>query len=97
MQLLDSIKKNRVVSLQRKSYQPVPSFCLGTMSCLVFLLELPTVCHVMLVRFFLVKLSSIAEAYPPSKVTALLKSPGEGSAVIVKNRSKIATWSYLIQ
>ncbi|CAL1139329.1 unnamed protein product [Cladocopium goreaui] len=29
------------------------------------------------------------EAYPPSKVTSLLKSPGEGSAVIVKNRGKI--------
>ncbi len=38
----------------------------------------------------------LAQAYRPSKVTALLKSPGEGSAVIVKNRSKIATWSYLM-
>jgi hypothetical protein len=33
----------------------------------------------------------LAEAYPPSKVTSLLKSPGEGSAVIVKNRGKIET------
>lgn len=32
-----------------------------------------------------------AEAYPSSKVTSLLKSPGEGSAVIVKNRGKIDT------
>ncbi|CAJ1399717.1 unnamed protein product [Effrenium voratum] len=30
-------------------------------------------------------------AYSPKKVNALLKSPGEGSAVIVKNRAKIAS------
>ena len=33
----------------------------------------------------------LSQAYPPSKVTSLLKSPGEGSAVIVKNRGKIET------